>query len=221
VHNRWLWAERVFEMDVRLATVHPRVVLMGPSGIGKTMLLRAVAGLLAPEAGRIRIGERLFFDSAQGVNVPTRQREAGYLFQDYALLPHLSALGNVAFGLRRRAWGWPTRDHKEQAMHWLERMQVAHLAEHRPHMLSGGQQQRVALARIAVLKPRILLLDEPFAALDAELRASMRAEVRKLADELKVPLLMVSHDAQDVAAFDAQVVRLESRDGRTVVSDVN
>lgn len=203
-------ATRRFELDVRLRTDAPRLVLMGPSGIGKTMVLQAIAGLIRPDAGHIRIGGNLFFERSSNTHLPPRQRNVGYLFQDYALFPHLSALSNVGFGLRRGAWGWLSRRHKEEAMHWLERFEIAHLAHQRPHTLSGGQQQRLALARLAILKPRVLLLDEPFSALDPVLRQSMRKQIDKLLETLGIPLLMVSHDEQDRVALGAQVVYLGS-----------
>ncbi|ARU06595.1 hypothetical protein CCO03_02460 [Comamonas serinivorans] len=217
IRKRWQWAGRVFELDVQWQTAHRRVLLMGSSGIGKTMVLRAIAGLLAPDAGRIAIDGQVYFDPALGVNLPIRQRKAGYLFQDLALFPHLSVLDNVLFGLRPGLWWRPTRAHRELALQWLDRLQVAHLARHRPHMLSGGQQQRVALARLAVLQPRVLLLDEPLSALDTPLRQHLRTEILALASGLNVPLLMISHDAQDEAAFDAQVVRLATLNGKTRV----
>lgn len=207
---------RRVEFDVRLQTHAPRVVLMGPSGIGKTMMLQAIAGLMRPDAGHIRIGGRTFFDAGSGMHLPPQQRQVGYLFQDYALLPHLSVLSNAGFGLRRGAWGWLSPQYKEEAMHWLERFQIAHLAQQRPHTLSGGQQQRLALARLAVLKPRVLLLDEPFSALDPELRGSMRQEIGLLLQALDIPLLMVSHDEQDRAALNAQGIHLAQVDGTTV-----
>ncbi|NLC35253.1 MAG: ATP-binding cassette domain-containing protein [Alcaligenaceae bacterium] len=207
---------RRFEVDVQLRTDAQRLVLMGPSGIGKTMVLQAIAGLIRPDEGHIRIGGNLFYEQRSNTHWLPRQRNVGFLFQDYALFPHLSALSNVGFGLRRGAWGWLTRRHKEEAMHWLERFEIAHLAHQRPDTLSGGQQQRLALARLAVLKPRVLLLDEPFSALDPALRQSMRQEIDKLLKTLGIPLLMVSHDEQDRVALDAQVVRLGQVDGKTV-----
>jgi len=201
-------AQRRFELDVRLRSDAPRIVLMGPSGAGKTRLLQAIAGLLRPDEGHIRIGGRTFFDSKSGLHLPPQQRRVGYLFQDYALFPHLSVLANVAFGLRQGVWGRLSHEQKEEAMHWLERFEITHLAQQRPHTLSGGQQQRVALARMAILKPRVLLLDEPFSALDPALRISMRHQIDKLLNLLGIPLLMVSHDEHDRQAFGAQVVHL-------------
>lgn len=210
---------RVFEFDVQLQATHPRIVLMGPSGIGKTMVLQAIAGLIRPDSGYIRVGERVLFDSARGVHLKTQQRRVGYLFQNYALLPHLTALGNVGFGLRRGAWGFLSRAQKAEAMRWLERFRLEQVAYQYPHTLSGGQQQRLALARLAILKPRVLLLDEPFSALDPHLRQSMREEVAKLLATLDIPLLMVSHDEEDRLALDAQVVRLGQVGARTVRLD--
>ncbi|RMX04336.1 ATP-binding cassette domain-containing protein [Corticibacter populi] len=212
-------AGRSFALDVQLQARHPRMVLMGPSGIGKTLVLQSIAGLMRPDAGHVQLcGERLF-DGATGLNVPSRQRRVGFLFQNYALLPHLTALGNVGFGLRRGAWGFLSRVQKDEAMYWLERFRVADLARQRPYVLSGGQQQRVALARLAILRPRVLLLDEPFSALDPDLRQGMREEVASLLQELDIPLLMVSHDEEDRVALQAQVVRLGQVQGRTVRMD--
>ncbi|THJ34354.1 ATP-binding cassette domain-containing protein [Lampropedia aestuarii] len=209
-------AGRVFEFDVQLQTDAKRLVLMGPSGIGKTMVLQAIAGLIRPDAGHIRLGGELLFDSKARLNLTPQKRRVGYLFQNYALLPHLTALSNVGFGLRRGVWGFLSRAQKQEAMQWLERFQLGHLAAQYPHTLSGGQQQRLALARVAILQPRVLLLDEPFSALDPTLRQSMREEVAQMVDSLGIPLIMVSHDDEDRIALNAEVVRLGQVDGRTV-----
>jgi len=205
-----------FELDVQIQAAHPRIALMGPSGIGKTIVLQSIAGLIRPDQGHVRIDGQTLFDSAQTINLPTQQRRVGYLFQNYALLPHLTALGNVGFGLRRGVWGFLTHEQRAEAMHWLERFQLGHLAHQHPYTLSGGQQQRLGLARLAILKPRVLLLDEPFSALDPHLRQAMREEVAKLLETLNIPLLMVSHDEDDRLALDAQAVRLGQVNGRTV-----
>ncbi|RRD67230.1 ATP-binding cassette domain-containing protein [Comamonadaceae bacterium OH2310_COT-174] len=218
VRKRLQSPERVFELDVQLRASHPRIVLMGPSGIGKTLVLQSVAGLLRPDAGHVRIGGQAFYDGESGLHVAPQQRRVGFLFQNYALLPHLTALGNVGFGLRRGAWGFLSRAQKDEAMHWLERFQVAHLAGQYPHTLSGGQQQRVALARLAILKPQALLLDEPFSALDPQLRQEMREQVLALLLQLGIPLMLISHDERDHQAFNAQLLRLtQAADGRTVL----
>ena len=209
-------AGRRFEFDVQLQTDDRRVVLMGPSGIGKTMVLQAIAGLIRPDDGHIHINGQVFFDRRAAVSLRPQQRQVGFLFQDYALLPHLSVLSNAGFGLRRGLWGRLSREHKEETLHWLERFKIAHLAHQRPHTLSGGQQQRLALARLAILKPRVLLLDEPFSALDPALRQSMREEINLLIDTLAIPLLMVSHDEQDRTALGARMVRLGQHEGRTL-----
>jgi len=209
-------AKRVFELDVQVRTDHPRIAVTGPSGIGKTIMLRAMAGLIRPDAGHIRIHGDTLYDSGQRIDLPARQRRMGFMFQNYALLPHLTALDNVGFGLRRGAWGFLSRAHKAEAMHWLERFQLAHAAHQYPHTLSGGQQQRLALARLAITKPRALLLDEPFAALDPDLRQAMRLEVDGLLHTLGIPLLMITHDEADRVALQAQELRLAQVDGKTV-----
>ncbi|MFA7669848.1 MAG: ATP-binding cassette domain-containing protein [Burkholderiaceae bacterium] len=209
-------AQRVFELDVQLQTDHPRLAITGPSGIGKTMMLRAIAGLIRPDVGHIRIHGRPLYDSTERIDLPARERHMGFMFQNYALLPQLTALGNVGFGLRRGAWGVLSRTQKAEAMHWLDRFQIAHVAHQYPHTLSGGQQQRLALARLAITQPRALLLDEPFAALDPDLRQAMRVEVDGLLRALGIPLLMITHDATDRIELQAQELRLAQVDGKTV-----
>lgn len=209
-------ARGVFQLDVQMHSAAPRIALTGPSGIGKTQVLKAIAGLMRPDAGHVRIGGRVLFDERTGTYLPPQQRRIGFLFQDYALLPHLTVLSNAGAGLRRGPWGFLSRPQKEKAMEWLERFQIAHLAHQYPDTLSGGQQQRLALVRLALSQPRVMLLDEPFSALDPVLRRTMRAEVDRLLRMLDIPLLMVSHDDDDRVALDAEVLRLGQVDGRTL-----
>ncbi|HHH40487.1 MAG TPA: ATP-binding cassette domain-containing protein, partial [Chloroflexi bacterium] len=156
-----------FRLALRLEVGTEVLVLFGPSGAGKTTVLNAIAGLVTPDAGEITLDGRPFFRRHRpgpAVNLPARKRRIGYVFQQYALFPHLTALENVAYPLRRR------RDGPQQAMALLKKMGIAHLAHRYPHEMSGGQQQRVAIARALAADPQVLLLDEPFSALDAALR---------------------------------------------------
>lgn len=213
VRKRVRSAGREFALDVAFRTDARRTVLYGPSGAGKTLTLQAIAGLLKPDEGRIASGDDVLFDSASGIEVPARRRAFGYVFQDYALFPHLNVRQNVAFGLRR-GWFNPPRDASMEAVdHWLQLCELTDVARQRPHELSGGQRQRTALARALVSGPRALLLDEPFSALDPELRERMRGELERLLDRVDVPMLMITHDPEDLARFGHHRVML--RDGRS------
>ncbi len=189
-------------------TVEPgeTVALVGPNGAGKTSVVRAVAGLVRVAAGRIaHAGDT--WDDGVTIFVPPDQRSVGVAFQQYLLFDHLSALENVAFGLRAR--GQPHRRALAAARTWLDRLGVAELAERRPGELSGGQQQRVAIARALATEPDVLLLDEPFAALDASVRAALRRDLAAL-PTAPVARLLVAHDAADVHALADRVVVLEA-----------
>jgi molybdate transport system ATP-binding protein len=203
-------ALREFTLDVELSFARGVTVLAGPSGAGKSTLLRIVAGLVRPDAGRVALGERVLH--GDGVDVPAFRREVAYLFQEYALFPHLDVLDNVAYGLAAR--GVPRERRRALALAWLERVGLGALARARPRTLSGGERQRAALARALAWTPRALLLDEPFAALDGATRLRVRDEVRATLAPLDVPVVLVTHDESDVAAFAAPVVRLER--GRVV-----
>lgn len=201
-------AGRRFELDVAFETHAQRVVLFGPSGSGKTLTLQAIAGLLRPDEGVIRLGARALFDSAQRVDLKPQQRHIAYLFQDYALFPHLDVRQNIAFGLKK---GWLNplrRDAHPDVEYWLDALELRSVAASYPAHLSGGQKQRTALARALVSKPQLLLLDEPFSALDHALRERMRAELLTLQTRLDIPMLLITHDPEDVAAFGDEVVRL-------------
>jgi iron(III) transport system ATP-binding protein len=170
------------------------VALLGPSGSGKSTLLRLVAGLEAPDAGEIRLGERVVFSSASGAHVPPEARQLGMVFQSYAVWPHRTVLENVAYPLRRanrRAGSAEVRARAARALAWVR---LEGLAGRYPHELSGGQQQRVALARALVAEPEVLLLDEPLSNLDARLRDEMRGELAELRARLGVTVLLVTHD---------------------------
>ncbi len=191
---------RSFELDLALSVGAETLALVGPSGAGKSTVLRAVAGLLRPSRGRIELHGEPLFDSEKRVDRPPERRRVGLVFQDYALFPHLTVEGNVAYGGRGRA-------HE-----LLERFGITHLARARPEQLSGGERQRVALARALAREPEALLLDEPMAALDAHTRASVRAELGELLRELQLPALLVTHDFEDAAALGDRVgVLLDGR----------
>lgn len=201
--------ERHFTLDVSFASNVQRIVLFGPSGAGKSLTLQAIAGLLAPDRGTISIGGDTLFDDARGIDVPTQARRVAYLFQDYALFPHLNVRQNIAFGLKR-GWRNPrAQELPDDAAYWLRAFELEALAGHYPAQLSGGQKQRVALARALIAQPRILLLDEPFSALDVAMRQRMRRELTDLQMRLDIPMVLITHDPDDVAAFGDQVVRLQ------------
>ena len=178
------------------------LALAGPSGAGKTSVLRAVAGLLGPDSGRVSCGEEVWLDTARGVDVAPERRRCGYVFQEYALFPHLRAWQNVAYPLRHEV---PRRERHRHAHELLERFGVAHLADSRPRTLSGGERQRVALARALARRPKALLLDEPLSALDARTRASASRELAGVLRETGVPSLLVTHDFIEAALLGDRV----------------
>ena len=176
--------------------------LLGPSGCGKTTLLRIVAGLETPDAGRVFLGER------DVTGVPARLREAVMVFQSYALWPHMSVERNVSFGLEVRSVPRAERERAVRAA--LEQVKLETLAGRKPGQLSGGQQQRVALARALVVKPRVLLLDEPLSNLDAALRSEMRGEIRRLCNEAGLTALYVTHDQHEAMAVADRIALLDA-----------
>ncbi len=183
------------ELCVRLEAGEEIVVLFGPSGAGKTSTLNAVAGLLVPDSGQIVLGEEVLFRRGfpgGAVHVPARRRGIGYVFQHYALFPHLTALQNVGYALGRGGRG--------RAAELLRGLGLEHLADRYPHELSGGQQQRIALARALAPQPRLLLLDEPFSALDIAVREKLQRELRGLQAERRLPVLYVTHRLEDAFA---------------------
>jgi molybdate transport system ATP-binding protein len=202
--------KQAFQLDVRLSTDSQRIVIIGPSGSGKSLTLKAIAGLLRPDAGHIRLDNHVLFDAAQGIDLPPQQRKLAYVFQDYALFPHLTVRQNIAFPLARGWFNPRRRDRHEQADHWCDVFQLGHVADQYPDELSGGQKQRTALARALVSHPRALLLDEPFAALDRDLRALMRKELKELQQRLQVPMVLITHDPEDAEVFGDHVLDLRS-----------
>ncbi len=207
---------RRFTLRARFESDDNCVVLFGPSGAGKSLTLQAIAGLARPDGGFIRLGGRTLFDSDLGIDVPIRARRVGYVFQDYALFPHLSVADNVGFGLRRRwCWGLAARE-RRQVADMLSVFEIAALADARPRDLSGGQRQRVALARALIGRPDMLLLDEPFAALNPLLRAKMRTELSRIREHFEVPVILITHDEEDVTAFGETLVMVEAGSVRGV-----
>jgi molybdate transport system ATP-binding protein len=186
---------------------------MGPSGAGKTTLLQCIAGGVRPSAGQVSLdGERLF-DSDARVFVPPHRRRVAMVFQSLALFPHLAVWENVAYGIRGEA----PRARRDAANAWLERVRAGGLAERAPSTLSGGEAQRVALARALASAPRLLLLDEPFSALNQALRVELGALLQEILAEASVPTLLVTHDPADARRIATRILQLDA--GRIVSDD--
>lgn len=180
-----------FELNTRLDISGQGVtVILGPSGCGKTTLLRLLAGLEKPEQGYIRKAGEVWLDTRTQIFVPPQKRNVGVVFQDYALFEHMTVEDNVGFGLERN-------ERQQRVALWLNKMNIEDLALRYPHQLSGGQRQRVALARALITEPELLLLDEPFSALDTHLRQYLREQLLELITQLKQPVLMVTHDLNE------------------------
>jgi molybdate transport system ATP-binding protein len=198
-----------FHLRPRFAVGRELIVLFGHSGSGKSLTLAAIAGLLRPDRGTIAIDGAPVFDAARGIDVPPQRRGAGMVVQSYALFPHLSVRDNIAFGLHGR----PAAERRARVAELVDLLSLHGLEQRRPHQISGGQAQRVALARALAPRPRLLLLDEPFSALDSAIRVNLRRELARLQRELDLTIVFVTHDlreafnlADSIAVFDGGAV---------------
>jgi molybdate transport system ATP-binding protein len=200
-----------FSLEVAFEAPPGITVLFGPSGCGKSTTLAAIAGLVRPTRGRVALGSEAWLDTESGVDVPVTRRGVAFVFQSLALFPHLTAAQNVAYGMAR---GLARSDRLARATELLERLRVPHLADRRPPTFSGGEAQRVALARALATRPRAVLLDEPFTALDRPLRRDLLADVGALVSELDVPAVLVTHDREEALGLAGRVAILQR--GRVV-----
>jgi ABC-type sulfate/molybdate transport systems ATPase subunit len=200
------------DLDVRLAVGRETLALIGPSGVGKSSVLRAIAGLLTPKKGRIVCDGRPLLDTQRRVDLPPEERRVGLVFQDGALFPHLSVAQNIAYGLRPRSGG--RRERRARVAEILERFTIAPLADSKPTRISGGERQRVAIARAVATSPDVLLLDEPLSALDTVTKSHVAAELSRILTGLRLPTILVSHDFGDVAGLAERVAVMDA--GRIV-----
>ncbi|CAA7599460.1 Putative ABC transporter [Acididesulfobacillus acetoxydans] len=194
-----------FELEINIALTEGILAVVGPSGAGKTTLLQCVAGLQKPSWGEIRIGGRLVFSSREAKNIPARERRIGYLFQDYALFPHLTVEKNVLYGKPK---GDDRRAKRLSLAEVLRMLGIEHLKNRYPGQISGGEKQRVALARALMTAPELLLLDEPLSALDPETRSALQRELRRLQLEWQIPFILVTHDLREAEFLGDQVIRI-------------
>ena len=200
-----------FSLDVSVETEAQAVAIVGPSGSGKTTMLDAVAGLRRPDAGLIQVGPKILFNSHNGINLPPHERRVGYVPQDLALFPHLTVQQNVLYGVSNSAT-------EEQGRPVLEILEIQELLSRTTDGLSGGERQRVALARALMARPRILLLDEPLAALDVAFRDRILPYLDRVREELKIPMIYVSHVPDEISRIADWVIRLDA--GQVVGSSV-
>ncbi len=204
IQKRLADGARSFFLESRFSARDETIALFGPSGSGKSLTLRAVAGLMRPDKGRIVVDGVTLFDSEKGIDLPARSRRVGFMFQDYALFPHLTVRENVAFGLKKMLQPLAA-EARRRVGELLEIFGLSETAGAYPREISGGQRQRAGLARTLACEPRILLLDEPFSALDQPLRLLMRQELAQALERFRIPAALVTHDPEDVEALAGSV----------------
>jgi molybdate transport system ATP-binding protein len=195
-----------FSLSARFATSNGVTGVFGPSGAGKTTLVNMISGLLAPDRGRIAIDDTVLFDSEKRINLPPHRRRIGYVFQEGRLFPHLSVKRNLDYGRRMR--GLPLDGALTQRIIGL--LDIGHLIDRRPGKLSGGERQRIAIGRALLMRPRLLLLDEPLASLDVARKREILPYLERLRDEVGVPMVYVSHQAAELRRIATSVVRLSA-----------
>lgn len=199
-----------FDLEVEFEAPPGIAILFGASGSGKTTTLKSISGIVRPDAGRISIDNEVLFDSERRIDLPIRKRGVGYVFQDLALFPHLTALANVEFGMSKL----PRLDRRRSAEAMMEAFHIQHTARRKPDEISGGEAQRVALARALSCKPRLLLLDEPLSAIDELTKLSIISDLKRINQELQLPILYVTHNREEAISLGERVIVYER--GRVV-----
>lgn len=202
-----------FSLDVEFSAGDGITVLEGNSGAGKTTILRLIAGILAPDEGIIKLDSQTFFDSENKINLPIQARKVGFVFQDYALFPHLTAAQNVAYGAKIEG----KNAKLEKAHELLKLFHIEHLNNRIPVEMSGGEQQRTALARALASEPRIVLLDEPLSAVDVETRAKLLDEIEFAQSQSKIPFIYVTHNEAEATRLGSQ--RITLRNGKIIKNE--
>jgi molybdate transport system ATP-binding protein len=202
-----------FTLDIAFSVNQEILAILGPSGSGKTMTLHCIAGIITPDEGYIKLNDRVLFDSSAGINLPPQVRRTGFVFQNYALFHHLTVEQNIAYGIRHL----PAQDRKERVAQLIEKMHIKRLGHRYPGQLSAGQQQRVAVARALAPEPEVLLLDEPFSALDSMVKDRLQLELQSLQNFYKGNMLFVTHDLAEGYKLSSKIAIYES--GRIVQCD--
>ena len=195
-----------FSLDISFRVNNSITVLVGPSGSGKTTTLKIIAGILNPDEGNIVVGSETYFDSEKGINIPIRDRRIGFVFQDYALFPHMNAEQNIAYGIKER----DSRIRSEKAREMLGLFRIEHVGHHLPSEMSGGEQQRVALARALASDPAIVLLDEPLSAVDMETRLGLLDEVISAQERFRIPFIYVTHNLEEADRLGSERISLNN-----------
>ncbi|NYT62052.1 ATP-binding cassette domain-containing protein [Alcaligenaceae bacterium] len=209
INRRVFAGKREFLLDVAIASSSSRIALFGPSGSGKTLTVQAIAGLLRPDSGHIAINGVTLYSSERNIWLAPQDRHLAYLQQDYGLFPHLTVAQNIGFGLKKGWFNQRRQALPAAARRWVEAFELEAILHSYPSEISGGQKQRVALARALAVEPRLLLLDEPLAALDAGLRIKMRAELAALQARLDIPTILITHDPADAVALADRVYNID------------
>lgn len=199
----------VFNLDVQYRSAAKRLAIVGHSGAGKSLMLQLIAGLHRLEKGYVRVDGHTYVDTKNHDYCPIQKRGVGFVFQEHVLFPHLTVAQNIAFS-SQKGWFNPSKKINAQTQKWLAYMQIEHIAHHYPSQISGGQAQRVALARACYAQPRCLLLDEPFSALDTELKIEVRELIYSLQKTLDIPMILISHDDKDIEYLADDCIRIQN-----------
>ncbi len=210
IHKTLRAYKRSFTLNVEYKTDASRLVILGASGSGKSVLLKTIAGLITPDHGRIILQDRVLFDSTQKINLKPQERSLAYLFQSYALFPHLNVAQNISFALHQSIFNGRKHEVSDEVQKWLKLFKIEGIQFQYPDEISGGQKQRVALARALIINPKAILLDEPFSALDTNLRAIMRAELNDIQQSLKIPIILITHDPEDARIFGDAIIQIDN-----------